>query len=756
MANNQRRISKLNSVMDSESNGGNGEPLSLGLVGMRKWYVAVDTSRGISPTDGESVLDSTWKMPLSRLALRNAAGIIPSEMLPSYVDDVIFGQFFDDTNGQYFVSLPDSASSSTETTSAPVVHYKSATFPGTSVTLNGKSYTEFSVTTAVSGKIYVDIYTYAETSGTVQYRFADTLFIPILGSYTYTPGNGVAIDPVTGGTYPIRARVASPITFNASGYIWHDYSGVTTSDSGVSAGLSAAAAPGFGDTVNLIGMHVDRYGHVGFLSDYTLTIPSAVATSSASGLMSSAYVSALGSAVQSIAGDYIISASKTGTSYALTHRSYGIGTSMYGNVSAAPAFGGTFNVPGFYADAYGHIRSISNYTVTIPSSTASRTASGLLSSSHYILLSSLSHATTSTDWLSGRTFAAGATSYTVPYLLPTSSYSVGTTGLLYDAEHGTLHIGENSADAASYSVMLGSYTGDHSLIRSYVIPDSGTTFLDLMVTDTNSDTDYKNGIRFLENGHGTVARQLLHSALLSDYYCALYVGGPDNACQSVLGLYNGTDCLVGFMPNWSMSSENSYFFELPAFAAPSSGMVMTSGSSRTGSIGKVLGMNWDIPVLASVQALTDSQKAQVRTNIGAEPVMQSMSTVPSAVIAATSSVATVDTGLTVSNAGYYWFSAVITVTPCTSTSTTATASPYAPRVDIFAMLNGSTSSMSKKLGSHTIDATTGIGEQYSVSGMFHKENTETYSVKFGIDPTSNISSSPLCIGVTVCDVLMLA
>lgn len=525
MANNQRRISKLGKVMDSLANGGNGDPLSLGLIGMRGWYIAVDASRGLSPADAVSTIDSTWKMPLARLALRNSSGIIPSEMLPSYVDDIIFGQFFDDANGQYFVSVPDSASSATEPSSVPTVHYKTSTFPGSSVTLDGTTYSSFTVSLAVSGKIYCDIYTYQQNSRTVQYRFAGSDFVPIIESYTYAPGNGVAIDPVSGGVYPIRARVASPIAFDPSGYIWHEYSGVASSDTGVSAGLSAAATPGFGDTVNLVGMHVTRYGHVSSLADYVLTIPSTVAGSN---------------------------------------------------------------------------------------------SNGLLTSNHYALLSSMSHVTTSTDWLNGRMFTSGATSYTVPYLLPAASYSVGAAGMLYDSEHGSLHIGENSSTASSYSMLLGSYVGDHALMRSYVLPDSGTTYLDLMITDTNASASYGNAIRFLENGHAGFNRQLLHSMMLNNYYCALYVGGPENAGQSVFGLYNSSNCYVGFTPNWGMSSGNSYFIELPAAAASGNDMAMVSGTTRGTNVGNILNTRWSTAVLAGdVQTLTADQKSVARTNIGA-------------------------------------------------------------------------------------------------------------------------------------------
>jgi len=87
-----------------------------------KWFVAADYKKNTSVADGDAWTDDgqydygSVNIPISRIALRDANGLIPSSMLPSYVDDIIFGtltytsgtktQFVENVSGKIYVSPP--------------------------------------------------------------------------------------------------------------------------------------------------------------------------------------------------------------------------------------------------------------------------------------------------------------------------------------------------------------------------------------------------------------------------------------------------------------------------------------------------------------------------------------------------------------------------------------------------------------------------------------------------------------------------
>ena len=87
-----------------------------------KWFVAADYKKNTSVADGDAWTDEgqydygSVNIPISRIALRDANGLIPSSMLPSYVDDIIFGtltytsgtktQFVENVSGKIYVSPP--------------------------------------------------------------------------------------------------------------------------------------------------------------------------------------------------------------------------------------------------------------------------------------------------------------------------------------------------------------------------------------------------------------------------------------------------------------------------------------------------------------------------------------------------------------------------------------------------------------------------------------------------------------------------
>lgn len=83
-------------------------------------------------------------------------------------------------------------------------------------------------------------------------------------------------------TSPIAVNSSSAITTSGTRTISHVASGVTAD----SYGDSSAQTPGFGGTFKALSATVNATGHITAMGEHTVTIPSAVATTSASGLMS--------------------------------------------------------------------------------------------------------------------------------------------------------------------------------------------------------------------------------------------------------------------------------------------------------------------------------------------------------------------------------------------------------------------------------------------------------------------------------------
>jgi hypothetical protein len=85
-------------------------------------------------------------------------------------------------------------------------------------------------------------------------------------------------------------------------------------------------------------------------------------------------------AITSISGTSPISVSGTGASRAISHSTSDVEAGSYGlSSTATPAFGGKFNVPYVTVDTKGHLTDASTYTVTIPSTTATTSTKGLMS-----------------------------------------------------------------------------------------------------------------------------------------------------------------------------------------------------------------------------------------------------------------------------------------------------------------------------------------------------------------------------------------
>ncbi len=97
----------------------------------------------------------------------------------------------------------------------------------------------------------------------------------------------------------------------------------------------------------------------------------------------------------SLTGDTAITVTDTGTAsaigYSVTHANSGVTAGSKGDASAqTPAFGGTFKALSATVDAKGHVTSLGDHNVTIPSATATSQANGLMSSSDKAKLDALS------------------------------------------------------------------------------------------------------------------------------------------------------------------------------------------------------------------------------------------------------------------------------------------------------------------------------------------------------------------------------
>lgn len=64
-----------------------------------KWFIPLDYKKVTDDADGDSWDDTgesdygSVRVPMSRIAMRDSNGLVPSSMLPSYVDDMMYGTF---------------------------------------------------------------------------------------------------------------------------------------------------------------------------------------------------------------------------------------------------------------------------------------------------------------------------------------------------------------------------------------------------------------------------------------------------------------------------------------------------------------------------------------------------------------------------------------------------------------------------------------------------------------------------------------
>lgn len=101
-----------------------------------------------------------------------------------------------------------------------------------------------------------------------------------------------------------------------------------------------------------------------------------------------AVASTANSAVQVVSGAAPITATKSGTTYTVGHALSGVVADRYGpNANLAPAFGDTVTIPPQISmDQEGHITQANARTLTIPATTATQSAAGLMSAADKIKL----------------------------------------------------------------------------------------------------------------------------------------------------------------------------------------------------------------------------------------------------------------------------------------------------------------------------------------------------------------------------------
>lgn len=137
---------------------------------------------------------------------------------------------------------------------------------------------------------------------------------------------------------------------------------VTNKGAATTGSESSNQTPAFGATFSVSQVVSNAEGHVTSQTTRTVKIPDAVATTTASGLMSSTDKSNLNATY----------------AHAVTNK--GTATTGAETKNQTPAFGGTFSVSQVVSNDEGHVTAQTKRTVKIPNAVATTTAAGLMSS----------------------------------------------------------------------------------------------------------------------------------------------------------------------------------------------------------------------------------------------------------------------------------------------------------------------------------------------------------------------------------------
>lgn len=189
-----------------------------------KWVLGVDSicrttedPKVANPLDGED--EGTVYLPMSRIAMRDTNGLVPASMLPSYIDDMLFGSlsvdstegkstFTDSETGNVYVS-PENKRSGTEleplanviyidTTSS--LQYRYIKSQETEVSVN-YGFAEVPGSRAIAGGYGIELATTQGTNElTISAKTPDFVKIKSASSET-TVTNQAAVIPLPSSTY---------------------------------------------------------------------------------------------------------------------------------------------------------------------------------------------------------------------------------------------------------------------------------------------------------------------------------------------------------------------------------------------------------------------------------------------------------------------------------------------------------------------------------------------------------------------------
>lgn len=274
----QRRISQLDEMEDSTLNG----IVTIDTATKDSEYKSTNWFMGVDYHDESDLTQDfgTKRIPLSRVALLNESRLIPAFMLPSHIDEAIFGNMeYDDETHHYCFT----------TTEAEGVTIKY----GCPEQLEGEIAPR-------ADAIYVD--NDPETSPTIQYRYSASAnkFAIIPQSVLLTNGNGTVVrqtGAVADNTYEqhIDINIGSPFTPSETettdalkvlmlkdNTLCHVKSGVTANSYGTASDQSELD---FGGTFKIPYFTVNDTGHISSASDVIITIPSTHASDTVYGIV---------------------------------------------------------------------------------------------------------------------------------------------------------------------------------------------------------------------------------------------------------------------------------------------------------------------------------------------------------------------------------------------------------------------------------------------------------------------------------------
>ena len=257
------------------------------------------------------------------------------------------------------------------------------------------------------------------------------------------------------------------------------------------SGTTSTSAPGFGGTFTAIDSEtVNSNGHVTAYNTKTITIPSSTATTTADGLMTTAQVTKL-NGIEAQANKY-------------THPTYA-GTSS--STTAGPAFGGTVTAIGTVTLENGHIKSYTEKTITIPSSTATTQANGLMTTAQVTKLNGI--ADNANNYTHPSITASGTTSSTAPGFGGTftaiDSETVNSNGHVTAYNTKTITIPSSTATTAANGLMTTAQVtkleGIEANANKYTHPTYAGTSSGTTAAPAFGGTVAAVGTVTLENGH---------------------------------------------------------------------------------------------------------------------------------------------------------------------------------------------------------------------------------------------------------------